>query len=189
MNRHFITKLLAALTVLVYLFGSDSSSPIRAQSLDKMREGFKDPGGTARPKVYWWWLNGHTDTTLLKEELRSIKAAGLGGVDIFEIGFRPDGLVPAGPAFMGDESLNTIVTAINEATKLDLEVGLNLASSWNAGGSWVTPDYAAKSLYVSKTSVNKQGQQSIEVPFPEILRERIIGGRKHIIEFAADGKP
>ena len=189
MNRPFITKFLAALTVLGSLSGCDSSSPIQDEGLEALREGFKNPDGTARPKVYWWWLNGHTDTTLLKEELRSIKASGLGGVDIFEIGFRPDGLVPAGPAFMGDESLNTIVTAINEATKLDLEVGLNLASSWNAGGAWVTPEYAAKSLYVSKTSVTKPGPQSIKVPFPEILRERVIGGRKHNIEFAGDGKP
>ncbi|WP_247235689.1 glycosyl hydrolase [Telluribacter sp. SYSU D00476] len=153
-----------------------------------MQASFKDPQGTARAKVYWWWLNGHTDTTLLKEELRSIRNAGLGGVDIFEIGFRHDGLVPAGPAFMGDESLNTITMAIREAMKLGLEVGLNLASSWNAGGSWVTPEHAAKSLYFSKIAVDKPGRQAIKVPFPDIPRKDA-KGNELLIQFRPDGKP
>lgn len=182
--RKYITKTLFSALALL----ATGISPVFAQSSDVLREGFKNPSGTARPKVYWWWLNGHTDSTLLKEELRSIKAAGLGGVDIFEIGFRPYGQVPAGPAFMGDESLNTIVMAIEEATKLGLEVGLNLASSWNAGGSWVTPQHAAKSLYVSKISVNKPGQQSIKVPFPDV--PKVDGkGKELLIEFGANGKP
>ncbi|MPR33939.1 glycosyl hydrolase [Salmonirosea aquatica] len=154
---------------------------------ESLKAGFKDPRGTARPKVYWWWLNGHTDTTLLKEELRSIKKAGLGGVDIFEIGFRPDGLVPAGPKFMGDSSLNTIVCAIREATRLNLEVGLNLASSWNAGGSWVTPEYAAKSLYVSKLKLSQPGRQTIKVPFPDIPKKDSRG--ELYIPLGPDGKP
>ncbi|GAA4469651.1 hypothetical protein GCM10023189_57010 [Nibrella saemangeumensis] len=160
----------------------------KAQDLKTMQAGFKDPKGTARPKVYWWWLNGHTDTTLLREELQSIKNAGLGGVDIFEIGFRSDGLVPAGPSFMGDESLKTITFAIQEATKLGLEVGLNLASSWNAGGSWVTPEYAAKSLYVSKLMMDKPGRQSIPVPFPDIPKKDS-RGNELLIQFAPDGRP
>ena len=183
MKKYIAKTLLFVLALL-----ATGVSPTFAQSRDALREGFKNPSGTARPKVYWWWLNGHTDATLLKEELRSIKAAGLGGVDIFEIGFRPYGQVPAGPAFMGDESLNTIVMAIEEATKLGLEVGLNLASSWNAGGSWVTPEHAAKSLYVSKISVDKSGQQSIKVPFPEV--PKVDGkGKELLIEFGANGKP
>ncbi len=182
--KNYPLKSLALLLVIGCFLVAGS----RAQDLKSLRAGFKDPQGSARAKVYWWWLNGHTDTTLLKEELRSIKRAGLGGVDIFEIGFRPDGLVPAGPAFMGDESLKTITMAIQEATKLGLEVGLNLASSWNAGGSWVTPEYAAKSLYFSTIRVDKPGRQSIKIPFPEIPRKDA-KGTELLIQFTADGKP
>lgn len=181
-------KCLAQTLLFVLALLATGVSPAYSQSPEGLREGFKNPSGTARPKVYWWWLNGHTDATLLKEELRSIKAAGLGGVDIFEIGFRPYGQVPAGPAFMGDSSLNTIVMAIEEATKLGLEVGLNLASSWNAGGSWVTPEHAAKSLYVSKISVDKSSPQSIKVPFPEVPKVDA-KGKELLIEFGANGKP
>jgi len=121
-----------------------------------------------------------------------MKNAGIGGVDIFEIGVsaanNPNGMMKAGPPFMGDESLNAITLAIREATRLDMEVGLNVASSWNAGGSWVTPQYAAKSIYVSKTTVAGGGRQTIPLPFPTIskLDEK---GKPRVIEYGADGKP
>ncbi|GAB2792638.1 hypothetical protein GCM10027275_41960 [Rhabdobacter roseus] len=157
-------------------------------SLKTLQEGFQNPTGTARAKVYWWWLNGFTDSTRIVEELRAIKEAGLGGVDIFEIGFRPDGVVPAGPAFMGDSSLNHIVLAINEATRLGLEVGLNLASSWNAGGSWISAEHSSKSLYVAKTRVKGGSNATIQVPFPEVPKVDD-KGKARLVEWAADGKP
>ncbi|MDR2775434.1 MAG: hypothetical protein LBC19_11985, partial [Tannerella sp.] len=149
---------------------------------------FNDPEGTARPKIYWWWLNGYIDTVKIKEELQAIKDAGLGGVDIFEIGFRPDGVVPAGPAFMSDESLKGIVFAVNEATRLDLEVGLNLASSWNAGGSWVKPEHAAKSLYYSKIRIRGGSRQEIKTPYPEIT-PKDEKGRVRLMAFEDNGRP
>ncbi len=157
-----------------------------------LKEGFQHPPDTARPKVYWWWLNGYVDTTRLKEELLAIKEAGIGGVDIFEIGTtrysNPNNMVPAGPSFMSEASLKAIQLAIEEATQLDLSVGLNLASSWNAGGSWIKPEHAAKSLYFSKTSVQGPATQKISLPFPEIPRTDKKGNPR-LIEFADGGKP
>ncbi|MEQ9437422.1 MAG: glycosyl hydrolase [Cyclobacteriaceae bacterium] len=159
---------------------------------DELKEGFLNPPNEARPKVYWWWLNGYVDTVRVKEELQAMKAAGIGGADIFEIGTtaysNPDAMVPAGPAFMSEASLETIQLAIEEASKLDLSVGLNLASSWNAGGTWITPEYAAKSLYFSKTSVNTSSPGPIRLPFPEIA-PMDKNGKARLIEFEDDGKP
>lgn len=184
---------LAAFTIILLIILSAFFSCNKREKADfaayaELSTHFKDPQGTARPKVYWWWLNGYIDTVKMKEELKAIKDAGLGGVDIFEIGFRPDGVVPAGPAFMSDESLKGITFAIKEATRLNLEVGLNLSSSWNAGGSWVKPEHAAKSLYFSKTSVKGGSKQEIRIPYPEITSkdER---GRERIMQFKDNGRP
>jgi hypothetical protein len=156
-----------------------------------MEQNFKNPTGSARPKVYWWWLNGYTDRARLKEELLAVKNAGLGGVDLFEIGVPPasdpNRIIPAGPAFMSDASLKEIQFAINEAGKLNLEVGLNLASSWNAGGKWVEPKYASKTLYFSKTSASGKEAASLRLPFPTIPPDR--SGKPRLIEFGKDGKP
>ncbi len=156
-----------------------------------LRSHFKDPQGTARPKVYWWWLNGYTDNKRLKDELIAIKNAGLGGVDIFEIGLPPasdpNRIIPAGPAFMSDQSLQTIKFAVDEAGKLGLEVGFNLASSWNAGGSWVEPKFASKTLYFSKTTLDGSGPGKTKLPFPVITPDR--AGKPRPIQYGSDGKP
>lgn len=156
-----------------------------------LKSGFKNLPTSSRPKVYWWWLNGSTDTIRLKQELLSIKKAGLGGVDIFEIGVLPENnpgnMIPAGPAFMSKESLKAIKFTLDEAAKLDLEVGLNLASSWNAGGSWVEPKHAAKTVYYSKVPAKGSHPQKIKLPFPTITPDK--QGNPRLIPYAADGKP
>ena len=162
-----------------------------AENMASLEEGFENPPGTARPKVYWWWLNGYVDSVRLKEELRSIKDAGLGGVDIFEIGVPPNrdpnNIIPAGPAFMSDESLKMIKLAIVEAGKLDLEVGLGVASSWNAGGSWVEPRHASKTLYFSKVTTKGSQVVKLKLPFPTITPDR--SGKPRKIEYQENGRP
>lgn len=151
-------------------------------------EGFQSPPSSAQPIVYHWWLGGHVDTLRLKEEIHAFKKAGVSGFTIFEIGSRDTILVGTGPEFLGEESLKTIQFAVQEAGKLGLEVGLNTASSWNAGGKWLTPEHAAKSIYQSKVSFSGGSKQNIQIPFPEIP-EIDPRGRKRMIEYGKDGKP
>lgn len=166
---------------------SDQSS----DRIGDLRDGFENPPQIARPKVYWWWLNGYVDSVRVKEELRAMKDAGISGVDIFEIGVPPDrdpeGLIPAGPPFMSEESLKMIQLAITEAGKLDMEVGLGVASSWNAGGSWVEPMHAAKTLYSSRVTLHGNKDVKIKMPFPEITPGR--GGVPRKIEYQPNGRP
>lgn len=186
----FQTALLGIMAIVC----SCSETPPESGSSDyaSIKTGFAHPPVHAQPKVYWWWLNGNTDTVRLKEELSAIKKAGIGGVDIFEIGVpaytNPNGMIPAGPAFMSEESQHAIKFAIEEASKLDLEIGFNLASSWNAGGSWTLPRHAAKSLYFSETKVQGTGKQNISLPFPNIPRTDK-GGKPLLISFQSNGKP
>jgi hypothetical protein len=165
--------------------------PAYGQESDKYSQfyqGFQTPPPHAHPIVYHWWLGGHVDTLRLKEEIHAFKEAGVSGFTIFEIGSRDTILVGTGPEYLGEESLKTIQFAVEEAGKLGLEVGLNTASSWNAGGNWLTPEHAAKSIYQSKVNISGGNKQDIEIPFPEIP-ETDPRGRKRMIEFGKDGKP
>nr|MBI1229090.1 hypothetical protein [Cytophagales bacterium] len=163
-------------------YGQDS------RMYSQLRDGFQAPPSYARPIVYHWWLGGHVDTLRLREEIHAFKKAGIAGFTMFEIGSRDTVLVGTGPEFLGEESLQTIRFAVEEAGKLGLEVGLNTASSWNAGGNWLPPQHAAKSIYQSKVSIQGGSKQSIRIPFPEIP-EKDPRGRKRMIEYGNDGKP
>lgn len=162
----------------------------RAQNSDyqTLAKGFATPPAKAQPAVYHWWLGGNVDKGRLKEELESFKKAGVSGFTIFEIGSRDTVHVKAGPAFLSEESLDVIKFAVDEAGKLGLEVGLNTASSWNAGGTWITPEHAAKSIYVSNIKLNERSKQKNRLPFPEIP-EKDPWGKRRLIEFGKDGKP
>jgi hypothetical protein len=155
---------------------------------------FKTPPPSAHPKVYWWCLNGNIDTITAKQEFLEMKKAGIGGFDFFEIGVpKEDTMIPGGPAFLGDESLKIIKFAVREAGKLGLEMGLNLASSWNAGGAWTLPQHGGKSLYFSKVQVSASTEmQKITIPFPEIAfpKSSLIGGTgKPMIPLRPNGRP
>lgn len=138
--------------------------------------------------MYHWWLGGNVDTVRLKEELRSFKDAGISGFTIFEIGSRDTSFVKQGPAYLSEESLATIKLAVEEAGKLGLTVGLNTASSWNAGGSWVTPEHAAKSIYFSKLKITGGSAHNGKLPFPDIPKQDP-WGKPRLIQYGKDGKP
>jgi len=180
-------------------FLSADAQDFQRDSYVVFKSGFKNPPVSARPKVYWWCLNGNIDTVRAKQEFLAMKNAGIGGLDLFEIGaLKQDSAIPAGPAFLSDESLKILRFVVNEAGKLGLTAGLNLASSWNAGGSWVPPRHGGKSLYYSKTVISggdparRDAGNAIPIPFPEVKfpRASLIGGTgKMLAPFGANGKP
>lgn len=173
------------------LFALSCNTKQESKEVAALRDEFKNPPRSARAKVYWWWLNGHVDSVRLKTELQAIKDAGLGGVDIFEIGLRKasdeKGIIPSGPPFMGDESLKMIQLALKEAARLDLEVGIGVASSWNAGGTWVEPKHAAKTIYASKTEVVGGKEVKVKLAFPKITPDR--NGNPRKVMYQDNGRP
>lgn len=130
---------------------------------------FQDPPLEARPGAYWVWLNGNADHAEITRELEEMKAKGMSGAEIWDIGVinpNPDMKVPAGPAFLGPESLASIHHAINEADRLGLTLGLIDSSSWNEGGSWIPPEDAIKAMFVGVTNFIGPKKIAQTLPFP-----------------------
>jgi hypothetical protein len=136
---------------------------------DDLRSGFIDPPVASRPGAYWCWLNGSITKEQITRDLEEMKAKGMGGAEIWDVEAlrNPDQFVPAGPAFMGDESVDLIAHAIQEGTRLGLRLGIVTSSGWNAGGSWVPPHFAGKGLFWSQTGVEGPAQIDVVLPFPK----------------------
>ncbi len=134
----------------------------------RLRNEFADPPPAARPGAYWCWLNGNVSPAQITRDLEEMKAKGMGGAEIWDVQAmrNPGDFIPAGPAFMSDESVGCIVHAIREATRLDLRLGLVASSGWNAGGSWVPPHFAGKGLFWSQTPVAGPAKVDQVLPFP-----------------------
>lgn len=185
------------LTGIGFLTGCDTRKPAADDAgqsnqtdstYSRLANGFKTPPASAQPSVYHWWLGGNVDTVRLKEELQSFKDAGISSFTIFEIGSRDKVHVRQGPAYLSDASLASIKVAVEQAGKLGLTVGLNTASSWNAGGTWITPEHAAKSIYRSATRITNTSPRGVKIPFPTIP-EKDPWGKRRMIQYRPDGKP
>lgn len=154
-------------TISVFALGQVSHA-----SGASLTEGFVDPPSAARPSVYWVWVNGLTDAKRRTYELEQMKDKGISGLYIFDVGARDTkGIVPAGPAFMGPESLKVIGHTVREATRLGLAVGLVTSSSWNCGGPWVKPEHASMGLYHSQKVVEGPARFSEVLPFPVVPKQ------------------
>ena len=139
---------------------------------EKLEDGFKNPPMQARPRAYWAWVNGNVNLPRLTYELEEYKDKGFAGLDIFDIGaVDPDKVVPDGNKFLGKESVDAIVYSVKEAKRIGLELGFIASSSWNAGGDWVTPEYAAMLLYKSETVVEGPIEFSGILPFPLVSEQ------------------
>ncbi len=135
---------------------------------------FRNPPPQARPSALWSWLNGYVDNKQITHELEEMKAKGMRGALIWDVGSisDPTKMIPAGPAFLGNESLASIHHAMAEADRLGLEIGLFASSSWNAGGSWITPKDGSKALLWSELKVKGPQEFSAVLPLPDKISDR-----------------
>jgi len=128
---------------------------------------FVSPPMEARPGALWCWLNGTVDHERMTQEMEEAKALGMRGFEIWDIGvYRPVNMVPAGPAFLGEESLKNIKHAMTEAKRLGLELNIIAASSWNAGGAWVKKSDGSKRLASSSLTVTGPQKLFTVLPLP-----------------------
>ncbi len=160
----------ARLAVLLAWFGC--AWPVFAADVLSPAQ-FANPPLAARPGAYWPWLNGSVDLATLTSELEEAKAKGMSGLEIWDVlaNSDPGKVVPAGPAFLGEESVRAIRHALREGKRLGLRLGLVASSGWNAGGAWVTPDWAQKQLYSSAHAVKGPGLFAGILPFPVVPKE------------------
>ena len=135
-----------------------------------LANAFVDPPTSSRPGAYWAWLNGDVTKESITFDLEEMKAKGMGRAEIWDVEARnnTNGAFGIGPAFLGDESVDLIKYALSEGKRLGIRIGMVASSGWNAGGDWVTPDWAAKALYSSEINVSGPGPISLELPFPEV---------------------
>jgi hypothetical protein len=135
-----------------------------------LEEGFRNPPNKARPRAYWCWVNGNFSLSRLSEELKDASDKSMGGLDIWDVAgwVDPNKVVPAGPPFMGKESVQAIAHAIREAGKYGIEIGLTISSSWNAGGSWVRAEHGAMGLFRSEKVLQGPATFKGTLPFPDL---------------------
>jgi hypothetical protein len=115
-------------------------------------------------------VDGNFQLEEITREMEESARMGMGGFDIWDVCsvVDEDSIVPAGPAFMSEPSVEAIYHAINEAERLGLDLGLIIASGWNAGGAWTLPEHQTMGLFHSERLLQGPGEVSVRLEFPEL---------------------
>jgi hypothetical protein len=139
-------------------------------TIQKLSDEFVNPPVSSSPGAYWCWLNGDVTKASITRDLEEMKDKGMGRAEIWDVALRndPKGEFGVGPKFLGDESVEYIKHTLSEGKRLGIKIGMVASSGWNAGGSWVTPDWATKALYSSELKISGSKSFSGPLPFPEL---------------------
>ena len=165
--KYFI--FLSILTIGYSIFKLPKNESIETVEISQqLSDEFVNPPMTYRPGAFWCWLNGNMTATSITRDLEAMKSKGMNRAEIWDVAaIHNPSFIPAGSEFLGNESVSLIKHAIAEGKRLKMSIGIVASSGWNAGGSWVTPDWASKNLYFSKVDISGPQSLSIDLPFPK----------------------
>jgi hypothetical protein len=148
------------------MLGGCSVSPKgEGQSSDPIKQGFLNPPDSARPGVYWYFMDGNTTKEAMTGDLESMKATGIGYVVFLEVNVG----VPRGKIdFLSDEWQDLYVHAVRESERLGIQIVLGSGPGWaGSGGPWVKPEQSMMHLVSSSTEVQGPTNYNAQLPKPE----------------------
>jgi hypothetical protein len=93
----------------------------------------------ARPWTYWWWPGSAVKEADITAQLKTFKAAGLGGVHIIPI-YAPKGRDAECIDFLSPQWMAMLAHTVSTARSMDMDVDMTLGSGWCFGGPEVTPE-------------------------------------------------
>jgi hypothetical protein len=146
-------------------------------------ELFSNPGLNYHPFVRWWWNGDKVEAKELVRELRLLKDAGIGGVEInpieFPTRFEGDDLGKTSLKWLSDEWIDMLKVTFDEAKSLGMTCDLIVGSGWPFGAEYLEGDersqivvIAIKKLTgpleyeISKFEIFKEADPAISSPFP-----------------------
>ncbi len=138
-------------TVGILLLGA--SMTFAAGDLER---GFQNPPDSAKPQTWWHWMSGNVTKEGITADLESMKRVGLGGAEIFEVGY---GIIPGPIKMLTPEWYELHLHAAKEAQRLGLDLGMcNCPGYCGSGGPWIKPEQSAQKLVWSEAYARGPGR-------------------------------
>jgi hypothetical protein len=121
---------------------------------DPLKSGFENPPESARPRVWWHWMNGNITKEGIKLDLEWMQRVGLRGFQNFDAALATPQVVEHRLAYMTPEWKAAFRYATTLADQLQLEEAIAGSPGWSeTGGPWVPPAEGMKKYVWSETLV------------------------------------
>ena len=100
-----------------------------------------------------WWF-GTITAANITQHLEELKAKGIGGVLLFDLGGMP------GVPFLSDRWRELFRHLVKESARLGMKVACNGCAGWPCGGKWITPENS--SWMVVSSEITLKGPQKFD---------------------------
>ncbi|MCB2080476.1 MAG: glycoside hydrolase [Novosphingobium sp.] len=119
-----------------------------------LEELFADPPVSARPRVWWHWMNGNITKDGIARDMAWMKRVGIAGLQNFDANQKTPQVVADRLVYMTPEWTDAFRFAAAEAERQGLELAIASSPGWSeTGGPWVKPEDGIKKLVWSATDV------------------------------------
>jgi len=136
-------------------------------SNDSLYKNFVSPPNSAKPRVWWHWMNGNITEDGIRKDLEWMHRAGVGGFQNFDAALATPQIVEKRLTYMTPDWKDAFHFATKLADSLHLEMAIAGSPGWSeSGGPWVKPEDGMKKIVWTETRV-KGGTSNIKLPQPE----------------------
>jgi alpha-L-rhamnosidase len=119
-----------------------------------LEEGFIAPPPSARPRVWWHWMNGNISQEGIRLDLEWMHRVGIGGFQNFDAALDTPQVVDHRLAYMTPEWKAAFKYATTLADQLGMEEAIAGSPGWSeSGGPWVPAAEGMKKYVWSETAV------------------------------------
>ncbi|MFM5931280.1 MAG: glycosyl hydrolase, partial [Novosphingobium sp.] len=148
--------LLASALGAMPALADEAKAPTAAVSdaTSSLEQQFQDPPQSARPRVWWHWMNGNITKDGIAKDLAWMKSVGIGGLQNFDADLMTPQVVDKRLVYMTPEWKEAFAFAASEADRHGLELAIAASPGWSeTGGPWVKPEDGLKKVVWSETRV------------------------------------
>ena len=121
---------------------------------DPLKQGFENPPNSARPRVWWHWMNGNITKDGIKLDLEWMHRVGIVGFQNFDAALSTPQVVDKRLAYMTPEWKDAFKYAITLGDQFGMEMAIAGSPGWSeSGGPWVPPSQGMKKYVWSETVI------------------------------------
>jgi len=129
----------------------------------------------SRPFVRWWWNGDKIEKPELARELRLLRDAGIGGVEINPVAFpeRTADMDSASVDWLSPAWLDLLRFTLGEAASLGMTCDLIVGSGWPFGAPWLAAEERSQVRAISATSL--EGPVDYDAVVADLIKDAYPG--------------
>ncbi|MFT3935696.1 MAG: glycosyl hydrolase [Chitinophagaceae bacterium] len=144
-----------------------------AQALSSLEKNFLHPPVSAKPWVFWYWMQAAVSKEGITADLEAMQQAGIGGAYLMPIKDSSSS-IPFQPIVRQatPEWWQMVNFAMQEAKRLNLQLAMHVSDGFAlAGGPWIKPAQSMQKLVWTKNYVAGNNKKAIALDKPEFKED------------------